>query len=158
MSRFELQTRPSEDSAVSLLSKNSGSGKSRRPELFSITQSDDSTKEEPIRAKLCHLRKSKNYDGFGLVLKYQQQLHVIGEVEEASPSYRAGLRENDVIIFVGKSNVEKLSHDDVKVMIRALTLASNQVELTVLSKLDIPKYKTLQEKGLVDWSVMGLEK
>ncbi len=31
-------------------------------------------------------------------------------------------------------------------MIRAMTLASNQVELTVLSKSDIPKYKTLQEQ------------
>lgn len=63
-----------------------------------------------------------------------------------------------MILFVGTSNVEKLTHDDVKVMIRAMTLASKKVDLTVLSKADIPKYKTLQQKGLIDWSVMGLEK
>ena len=53
--------------------------------------------------------------------------------------------------------MEKLLHDDVRVMIRAMTLASNYVELTVLSKLDIPRYKTFREKSLIDWSVMGLE-
>ena len=113
---------------------------------FIITQPDESSKEEPLKAKLCRLRKSKSYDGYGLVLKFQQHLHIIGEVEEASPSYRAGLRANDVIIFVGKTNVEKLIHDDVKVMIRAMALASNHVELTVLSKSDIPRYKTFKKK------------
>ncbi|CAF4206018.1 unnamed protein product [Adineta steineri] len=65
-------------------------------------------------------------------------------------SYRASLRENDVILFVGKTNVEKLTHENIKVMIRAAALASNQIALTVISKLDIPEYKTLQEKGLID--------
>jgi hypothetical protein len=43
-------------------------------------------------------------------------------------------------------------------MIREAALGSDHVELTVISKSDIPKYKTLQEKGLIDWSIMGLEK
>ncbi|CAF1039416.1 unnamed protein product [Rotaria sp. Silwood1] len=158
LSRFELKGHSGLETMVSSGSKSTISTKSHRYETFNIIKSDESTKEESLKAKLCHLRKSKKYDGYGLVLKYQQDLHVIGEVEEASPSYRAGLRENDVIIFVGKKNVEKLTHDDVKVMIRAMTLASNQVELTVLSKSDIPRYKTSQEKGLIDWSIMGLEK
>ncbi|CAF1047627.1 unnamed protein product [Rotaria sordida] len=156
--RTELQEQPSLDPTVSSGSKLTTSTKSHRYETFNIIQSDESIKEEPLKAKLCRLRQSKKYDGYGLVLKYQQDLHVIGEVEEASPSYRAGLRENDIIIFIGKKNVEKATHDDVKVMIRAMILASNQVEITVLSKLDIPRYKTLQEKGLIDWSIMGLEK
>jgi len=159
ISRFELKKRPSIDSLTSSITTGTmSSTKSGRYELFNLTQPDESTKEEPLKAKLCRLRKSKNYDGYGLTLKFQQHLHVIGEVEKGSPSSRAGLCENDVILFVGKTNVEKLTHDDVKVMIRAMTLASNQVELTVLSELDIPKYKILQEKGLIDWSVMGLEK
>jgi hypothetical protein len=153
-SRFELKTYSSTNSLSS-----AGSGtKSRPSETFNITQPDESSNEEPLKAKVCHLRRSKKYDGYGLVLKFQQHLHIIGEVEKMSPSYRAGLRENDVIIFVGKTNVEKSTHDDVKVIIRAMALASNQVDLTVLAKSDIPKYKTLQEKGFVDWSVMGLEK
>ena len=154
-SRFELKTY---SSIHSLSSTISGTNKSRRSEIFNITQPDVSTNEESLKAKVCHLRRSKRYDGYGLVLKFQQHLHIIGEVEQMSPSYRAGLRENDVILFVGKTNVEKSTHDDVKVMIRAMTLASNQVDLTVLAKSDIPKYKVFQEKGLIDWSVMGLEK
>lgn len=151
--------RPSIDSLISTVT--SMSSKSQHYEFFNITKTDESSTDEqqtPIHAKLCRLRQSKNYDGYGLVLKFQQHLHVIGEVERESPSYRAGLRENDVILFVGKSNVEKLTHDDVIVMIRAMTLASKKVDLTVLRKVKIPKYKTLQQKGLIDWSVMGLEK
>lgn len=150
-SRYELKDYPSFQSSVS---SENNSTKSRRYEIFNLTNPN----EEPLKAKICRLRKSKHFDGYGLVLKSQRHLHIIGEVEEASPSYRAGLRENDIIIFVGKTNVEKLTHDDVKVMIRAMALASNQVELTVLSKLDIPRYKTLQEKGLIDWSIIGLER
>lgn len=142
----------------SLTSAATDSIKKPRYEIFNITRVDESMKEEPLKAKLCRLRRSKNYDGYGLVLKYQQHLHVIGAVEKSSPAYRAGLRENDVILVVHKTNVEKLTHDDIKVMIRALTLAAKEVELTVVSKLDIPKYKTLQEKDLIDWSIMGLEK
>ncbi|CAF3604202.1 unnamed protein product, partial [Rotaria sp. Silwood2] len=122
LSRFELRENPVLETMVSSASKSTISTKSHRYEIFNIVKSDESIKEEPLKAKLCYLRKN---------------LHVIGVVEEASPSYRAGLHENDVIIFVGKKNLEKLTHDDVKVMIRAMTLASNQVELTVLSKLHI---------------------
>lgn len=132
--------------------------KARRCEIFNITEPDEASNEEPLKAKLCRLRKSKFYDGYGLVLKHIQHLHIIGEVEKASPSYRAGLRESDVILFVGKTNVEKLTHDEIKTMIRAMALAINHVELTVLSKIDIPRYKTLKEKGLIVWSVMGLER
>ncbi|CAF1581437.1 unnamed protein product, partial [Adineta steineri] len=158
ISRFELKRQPSFESLASSISTASKPTKSSRYEIFNLTQPDESSTEEPLKAKICHLRKSKHYDGYGLVLKFQQHLHIIGEVEHASPSYRAGLRENDVILFVGKTNVEKLAHEDIKVMIRAASLASNQVDLTVISKLDIPEYKTLQEKGLIDWSIMGLER
>lgn len=136
----------------------SDSRKVRAWESFTFPLTKEANDEEPLKGKRCRLRQSKNYDGYGLVLKYQQDLHVIGAVEEESPSYRAGLRENDVILFIGAKNVEKLNHDDVKVMIRAMGLASDQVELIVISKLDIPRYKVMQEKGLIDWSSIGLEK
>jgi predicted metalloprotease with PDZ domain len=157
-SQFELRKHSSIASTTSAISSVSSTTKSRRCETFYITQPNETSHEKPLKAKLCRLHKSRFYDGYGLVLKHQQHLHIIGEVEEASPSYRAGLRENDVILFVGKTNVERMTHDDIKVMIRAMALAMNYVELTVLSKLDIPRYKTLQEKGLIDWSVMGLER
>jgi len=155
VSRFELKTLPTVESMVPSINS---STKSVHYEIFNLTKPDESTKEEPLKAKICYLRKSKNFDGYGLVLIFEKQLHIIGTVEKTSPAYRAGLQENDVIIFVGKTNVEKLIHDDVKFMIREAALGSNHVELTVISKSDIPKYKTLQEKGLIDWSIMGLEK
>ena len=158
ISRFELTSRPSIYFSAESAPAGLESYRQRRCEVFNLTQPDESSKDEPLKAKLCHLRRSNRYAGYGLVLVSQQQLHVIGEVEKSSPSYRAGLREHDVIIFVEKTNVEKLAHDEVKLMIRARTLASNQVDLTVLSKLDIPRYRGLYEKGLIDWSIMGLEK
>ncbi|CAF0751240.1 unnamed protein product [Adineta steineri] len=125
--RFELKRQPSFEPMTSSISTASKSTKSSRYEIFNLTQPDESSTEEPLKAKICHLRKT-------------------------------GLRENDVILFVGKTKIEKLTHEDIKVMIRAAALASNQVDLTVISKLDIPEYKTLQEKGLTDWSIMGLER
>lgn len=157
ISRFELKTQ-SVDSAQSSTSSSHTSEKSTRSEAFNLISSSEADKEEPLKAKSCHLRKSRSFNGYGLVLKSQQQLHVIGAVEEASPAYRAGLRENDVIVFVGKKNVEKVDHDDIKVMIRAASLTTGEIELTVIAKGDMPRYKTLQEKGLIDWSVMGLER
>ena len=153
--RYELNKDSSVDSKTS---NSSGGSKLRSCEVFALSRIDEATEEEPLNAKRCRLRKSRHYDGYGLVLKYQQHLHVIDKVEEDSPSYRAGLRENDVIVFVGKKNVEKVSHDDVKVLIQATALGADHVELLVLSKLDVPRYKKLQEKGLIDWATMELEK
>ena len=120
-------------------------------------QPGDLVHGEPLKAKVCRLRRSDIYDGYGLVLKFQHNMHVIGEVESASPSYDAGLRHNDVIIFVGKKNVEELTHEDVKVMIRAMSLALDHVELTVLPRSDLPKYKTLRGHGPIDRSMFGLD-
>lgn len=155
MSRFDLTHRPS---VVLSIAPSDISSRSRPCEIFYLIQPDESSKDEPLQGKKCHLRKSRTYDGFGLVLKFQQHLHVIGDVDKASPTYRAGLRENDVIIFVGKESVEKLGHDEVKVMIRATVLASNHVTLIVLSKSDLPRYKRLLEKGLIDWPTITGDK
>jgi len=159
-SQFQLRRQSSAVSITSVVSSVSTfSTRSHRYETFDITDSSNDTNNiEPLQAKLCRVRKSKFYDGYGLVLKHEKHLHIIGQVEHASPSYRAGLRENDVIIFVGKTNVEKMSHDEVKIMIRAMALTTNHVELTVLFKSDLPRYKTLQEKGFINWSIMGLER
>ncbi len=104
-SRFELRKIPSLESATS---SSTISATTTRWEVLNLTTPGESSGEEPLQVIRCHLRKSKKYNGYGLVLKYQQSLHVIGEVEKASPAYRAGLRQNDVILFVGKTNVEKL--------------------------------------------------
>ncbi|CAF1280932.1 unnamed protein product [Adineta steineri] len=130
ISRFELKRQPSFEPMTSSTSTASKPTKSSRYEIFNLTQPDELSTEEPLKAKICHLRKSKQYDGYELVLKFQQHLHI-------------------ELIYVKMM---------LFFMIRAATLASNQVDLTVISKLDIPEYKTLQEKGLIDCSIMGLER
>ncbi|CAF1239668.1 unnamed protein product [Adineta steineri] len=94
ISRFELKKQPSFESLASSTSTASKPTKSSRYEIFNLTQPDESSTEEPLKAKICRLRTTS-------------------------------LRENDVILFVGKTNVEKLTHEDIKVMIRAAALASN---------------------------------
>ena len=146
-----MKKSPSTDSTTSSVGD---PAKARRCERFHITLPNES----PITAKLCRLRKSKSYNGYGSVLRYHQHLHIIEEVEVSSPSYRAGLRANDVVIFVGKTNVERMTHEDIKTMIRAMALSSHHVELIVLAKTDLPRYRTLRERDSIDWSVMGLER
>jgi hypothetical protein len=48
-------------------------------------------------------------------------------------------------------------HDDIKIMIRVVALTTNHFKQTVIAKIDIPRYRALQGKRLIDWSVMGLE-
>jgi hypothetical protein len=48
-------------------------------------------------------------------------------------------------------------HDDIKIMIRAMALTTNHFKQTVIAKVDISRYRALQGKRLMDWSVMGLE-
>ncbi|CAF4335290.1 unnamed protein product [Rotaria sp. Silwood2] len=71
LSRFELRENPVLETMVSSASKSTISTKSHRYEIFNIVKSDESIKEEPLKAKLCYLRKSKKYDGYGLILKFQ---------------------------------------------------------------------------------------
>ncbi|CAF0807665.1 unnamed protein product [Adineta steineri] len=150
-SRFELKRHLSIDSTIS------NSRKLRRCKIFHLIQPNERSNKEPLKAKLCRLRESKSSEGYGLVLIYRQNLHIINEVEKASPAYHSGLRENDVIIFVGKTNVERMVHDDIKTIIRAMALTSDYIELIVLSKNDIPRYRILREKHLIDWSIIRLE-
>ncbi|CAF0784739.1 unnamed protein product [Adineta steineri] len=150
-SRFELKRNLSIDSTIS------NSRKLRRCEIFHLIQPNERSNKEPLEAKLCRLRESKSSEGYGLVLIYRQNLHIINEVEKTSSAYRSGLRENDVIVFVGKTNVERMVHDDIKTIIRAMALTSDYIELIVLSKNDIPRYRILREKHLINWSVIRLE-
>ncbi|CAF4041131.1 unnamed protein product [Rotaria sp. Silwood2] len=104
-----------------------------------------------VKVKHCILKKDPTYNGYGLVLRYQNGLHLIDQVEGDSPAFNAGLREDDIILFVDKKNVELLTHDDVKILIRKLSLSNTDIDLILIKKTDVPRYKNYQEKNSIDW-------
>ncbi|CAF4469790.1 unnamed protein product [Rotaria socialis] len=104
-----------------------------------------------VKIKHCILRKDPTYNGFGLVLRYQNGLHLIDQVEEGSPAYIAGLREDDIILYADKKNVEQLTHDDVKIIIRKLSVANMDIDLILMKKSDIPRYESYEEKNSINW-------
>ncbi|CAF5027913.1 unnamed protein product, partial [Rotaria socialis] len=85
-----------------------------------------------IKIKHCILRKDPTYNGYGLVLRYQNGLHLIDQVEDDSPAYIAGLREDDIILYADKKNVQQLTHDDVKILIRKLSIKNMDIDLILM--------------------------
>lgn len=104
-----------------------------------------------VQVKHCVLKKDPSYNGYGLLLRYQNGLHLIDQVEPGSPAYNAGLREDDVILFVDQKNVEQMTHDDVKILIRKLALSNVDIDLVLIRKGDVQRYKAYQEKKTIDW-------
>ncbi len=104
-----------------------------------------------VQVKHCILKKDPTYNGYGLLLRYQNGLHLIDQVEENSPAHNAGLREDDVILYVDKKNVEQMTHDDVKILIRKLSLSNTNIDLILIRKTDILRYKSYQETNAIDW-------
>lgn len=115
------------------------------------TQTLFTDNDGPVYVKHCILKKDPAYNGYGLLLRYQNSLHLIDQVEEDSPAFNAGLREDDVILFVDKKNVEKMTHDDVKILIRTLSLSNTNIDLILLKKSDMQRYRNYQQENTIDW-------
>lgn len=98
------------------------------------------------------MKKEPNYNGYGLLLRYQNGLHLIDQVEQDSPAYNSGLREDDVILFVDQKNVEQMTHDDVKILIRKLSLSNTNIDLILIRKSDMQRYNTYQQKNTLNWA------
>lgn len=111
-----------------------------------------------VQAKHCILKKHPTYNGYGLLLRYQNGLHLIDQVEEDSPAYNAGLREDDVILYVDKKSVEQMTHDDVKILIRKLSLSNTDIDLILIRKNDVQRYKAYQERNTIDWKPLLQDK
>ncbi|CAF3164126.1 unnamed protein product [Rotaria socialis] len=107
-----------------------------------------------IKIKHCILRKDPTYNGYGLVLRYQNGLHLIDQVEDDSPAYIAGLREDDIILYADKKNVQQLTHDDVKILIRKLSIKNMDIDLILMKKSDVPRYKNYEETNSINWKLI----
>lgn len=104
--------------------------------------------------KRCLLQKEPSFDSYGFLLRHSNRLHVIDAVETDFPAHSCGLREGDVILFVDRQNVEQLSHDEVKKRIRYLMKASEEVDLILLARDDVQRYRDYQQQNSIDWKTI----
>ncbi|CAF4134403.1 unnamed protein product [Rotaria sp. Silwood2] len=69
-------------------------------------------------------------------------------------AYNSGLRNNDVILFVNKKNVERMKHSNIKVLIQRLASSNQTIDLILINKNDTKRYKNYQEKNRIDWKTI----
>jgi len=77
------------------------------------------------RPRLCHLRKSPDFAGYGfnLLAEKNKAGQFIGNVDPGSPAETAGLREGDRIVEVNGTNVSNENLSQVRVFVNiTLTL------------------------------------
>lgn len=82
-------------------------------------------------ARLCHLVRRPDFDGYGFNLHAdkQRRLQYVGAVDPGSPAEAAGLRANDTIVEVNGVNVEGTNHRDIVERIKAVP---NETRLLVV--------------------------
>jgi hypothetical protein len=157
--RAPIKSAGSETSSGSTnLRQKSESPKSNKNDLSKYLSVLFTDNEGPVQIKHCLLKKDPGYNGYGLLLRYQNGLHLIDQVEENSPAYNAGLREDDVILYVDRKNVEEMTHDDVKILIRKLSLSNTNIDLILMKKNEIPRYKNFEQNNAVDWKPVFRDK
>ncbi|XP_049275237.1 Na(+)/H(+) exchange regulatory cofactor-like protein nrfl-1 isoform X2 [Rhipicephalus sanguineus] len=82
-------------------------------------------------ARLCHLVRRSDFDGYGFNLHAdkQRKLQYVGAVDPGSPAEAAGLRANDTIVEVNGVNVEGTNHRDIVERIKSVP---NETRLLVV--------------------------
>ena len=51
-----------------------------------------------------------------------------------------------------------MTHDDVKILIRKLSLANTNIDLILMKKNEIPRYKNFERNNSVDWKPVFRDK
>lgn len=82
-------------------------------------------------ARLCHIVKREDFDGYGFNLHAEKGKpgQYIGKVDDNSPAEIAGLKQGDRIIEVNSVNIGNESHKQVVQRIKAI---ANEVQLLVV--------------------------
>ena len=65
---------------------------------------------------------------------------MVENIIEGSPADKAGLKDDDRVIRVGKNNVEKLTHPQV---VQVLRKSGNQVTMLVVDKVTYHHYRAM---------------
>lgn len=87
--------------------------------------------ELKYEARLCHVVKRADFDGYGFNLHAEKGRpgQYIGKVDDGSPAESAGLRQGDRIIEVNGTNITTETHKKVVELIKAV---SNETKLLVI--------------------------
>lgn len=98
-------------------------------------------KEEKPWARLCHIIKWDDFDGYGFNLHAERGKNgqFIGKVDDGSPSQAAGLRQGDRIIEVNEINILNETHKQVVDRIKAF---ANETKLLVVDQEADEYFKT----------------
>ncbi|CAF0925167.1 unnamed protein product [Adineta steineri] len=105
----------------------------------------------PIYMKHCVFKQESINNSVGFTLHYKNNFHIIDNVEIDMPAYNCGLRNDDVILYVNKHNVEQMPHDNVRMLVQTLILSNESFNLILLNINDMQRYKNYQEKSFIDW-------
>lgn len=73
----------------------------------------------PPNARLCHVIKNDNFEGYGFNLHADKGKQYIGKVDEGSPAEVAGLRQGDHILEVNGVSILEENHKQVVQRIKA---------------------------------------
>ncbi|KAL3235471.1 hypothetical protein MRX96_048305 [Rhipicephalus microplus] len=95
---------------------------------------------KPPAARLCHLVRRPEYDGYGfkLIPAKQGHLPLVSAVETGSPADAAGLRSNDTVIEVNGVILDGLGHEDVVQLVKS---TPNEARLLVVDDETAAWYK-----------------
>ncbi|CAF4563054.1 unnamed protein product [Rotaria sp. Silwood1] len=122
-------------------------------DLNSVLFIDD---QGPVYIKHCIIKKEPTKNTLGFLLCYKHNFHIIDSVQINSPAYNSGLRTDDVVLFVNKKNVERMKHSNIKTLIQTVASSNQFIDLILINKNDIKRYKHYQEKNRIDWKTILL--
>ena len=105
----------------------------------------------PVYMKHCIIKKDTEYNILGFLLHYIDNVHIVGNVEENYPAYKNGLRNDDVILFINNQSIELMTHNDVTMLLRSLVQSNEIVDLIIINKTDVERYKKYKEKSFINW-------
>lgn len=96
-----------------------------------MSDTNNGKEARPPNARLCHVIKSDNFDGYGFNLHAEKGKpgQYIGKVDEGSPAETAGLRQGDRILEVNGVSIRNENHKQVVQRIKALP---NETKLLVV--------------------------
>ncbi|UJR23589.1 hypothetical protein I4U23_026578 [Adineta vaga] len=118
-------------------------------DLINVLFIDD---QGPVYFKHCVVEKEATQQTLGFALHHVDNLHIISDADKHMSAYKCGVRNDDVILYINKENVEQMTHDDVKILIRMFTISNEIFHLILLQKNDVKRYRDYQEKSFIDWT------